>query len=66
MVGATVAFKDTTVVPIGSNLIDIAGIATFTVPGAPAPNAFRITQSYVNESGAWKIVSHHVSRIDPH
>ncbi|MDN3272880.1 DUF3225 domain-containing protein [Frankia sp. RB7] len=66
MVGATVAFKDTTVVPIGSNLINIAGIATFTVPGAPAPNVFRITQSYVNESGAWKIASHHVSRIDPH
>jgi ketosteroid isomerase-like protein len=66
MVGATVAFKDMAVVPIGSDLINIAGIATFTVPGAPAPFVFRITQSYVNEGGTWKIVSHHVSHVEPH
>ena len=66
MVGATVAFKDLAIVPIGSSLINIAGIATFTVPGAPAPFVFRITQSYVNEGGAWKIVSHHASRVEPH
>jgi ketosteroid isomerase-like protein len=66
MVGATVAFKDLAVVPIGTNLINMAGIATFTIPGAPAPIVFRITQSYVNDGGAWKIVSHHVSRVEPH
>jgi ketosteroid isomerase-like protein len=66
MVGATVAFKDLTVVPVGANLINMAGIATFTVPGAPAPAVFRITQSYVNDGSAWKIVSHHVSRVEPH
>ena len=66
MVGATVAFKDLVVVPVGTNLINMAGIATFTVPGAPAPFVFRITQSYFNEGGAWKIVSHHVSRVEPH
>ncbi|WP_426434028.1 AtzH-like domain-containing protein [Bradyrhizobium genosp. P] len=66
MVGATVAFKDLVVVPIGSDLINIAGIVTFAVPGAPAAFVFRITQSYVNEDGAWKIVSHHVSHVDPH
>lgn len=63
-VRATVAFKDMEIVPVGSDLINIAGIATFTVPGAPAPIAFRITQSYVNQGDAWKIVSHHVSRVE--
>ncbi len=65
-VGATVAFKDMTIVPVGSDLINVAGIATFTVPGAPAPIAFRITQSYINRDDVWKIVSHHVSRVESH
>lgn len=66
MVGATVAFKDMEIVPVGSDLINIAGIATFTVPGAPAASTFRITQIYVNQGGTWKIVSHHVSRVEAH
>ena len=66
MVGATVAFKDMAVVPIGSDLVSIAGIATFVIPGAATPVVFRITQSYVNEGGAWKIVSHHVSHVESH
>jgi ketosteroid isomerase-like protein len=65
MVGATAAFKDLTVVPVGSSLINVAGTAVFTVPAAPAPAVFRITQVLVNEDGAWKIVSHHVSRLEP-
>lgn len=65
-VGATVAFKEMTIVPVGSDLINVAGIATFTIPGAPAPFAFRITQSYVNQGDAWKIVSHHGSRVESH
>lgn len=66
MVGATAAFKDLVVVPVGSNLINVAGTAVFTIPSAPAPIVFRITQVYVNEDGAWKIVSHHVSRVEAH
>src|ERR1700759_5101877 len=62
MVGATAAFKDLAVVPVGANLINMAGTAVFTIPAAPAPAVFRITQVFVNEDGAWKIVSHHVSR----
>jgi ketosteroid isomerase-like protein len=64
--GATVAFKDMTIVPVGSDLINVAGIATFTIPGTPAPFGVRITQSYVNQGDAWKIVSHHVSRVESH
>jgi len=67
MVGATVTFKDLTVVPVGTDLINIAGTATFTVPGAPAPFVFRLTQTYVNDGGTWKIASHHASRLEaPH
>ena len=67
MVGATAAFKDLTIVPVGANLINVAGTAVFTIPAAPAPIVFRITQVFVSENGAWKIVSHHVSRVEaPH
>jgi hypothetical protein len=66
MVCATAAFKDVAVVPIGSNVINVAGTAVFTVRSAPAPFVLRSTQVYVNEDDAWKIVSHHASRIEAH
>lgn len=60
--GAKASFSGVKVVPIGSTLINVAGIVSFSVPSRPDNLAFRITLVYVIEDGAWKIVSHHVSQ----
>ena len=60
--GATASFSSVKVVPIGSTLINVAGIVSFNVPTRREPLAFRITLVYMIEEGAWKIINHHVSQ----
>jgi ketosteroid isomerase-like protein len=60
--GAKASFSGVKVVPIGSNLINVAGLVSFSVPTRPEDLSFRITLVYVIEEGAWKIISHHVSQ----
>ncbi|MBR1252313.1 nuclear transport factor 2 family protein [Bradyrhizobium sp. AUGA SZCCT0240] len=60
--GAKASFSGVKVVPIGSTLINVAGIVSFSIPTRLESLAFRITLVYVIEEGAWKIISHHVSQ----
>jgi uncharacterized protein (TIGR02246 family) len=56
-----VQFTDLAVTPLGSDVINVAGIATFVVSESAPPASFRLTWVVVREDNDWKIVSHHVS-----
>jgi uncharacterized protein (TIGR02246 family) len=57
----TVQFTDLVVTPLGSDAINVAGIASFVVAENAPPIAFRLTWVIIREDNDWKIVSHHVS-----
>lgn len=60
-----VEFADLTVVPVGADVINVAGTAIFVVSETAPPLVFRLTQVLVREAGEWQIVSHHVSPKAP-
>lgn len=57
----TVAFTDVVTTPIGSDLINVAGTASFVVSERDPTLSVKITWVIAREDGDWKIVSHHVS-----
>jgi uncharacterized protein (TIGR02246 family) len=63
--GPKAEFSDLNAVAIGSDVINVAGTAAFTVAENAPPAVFRLTQVLIREDGDWKIVSHHVSRVSP-
>lgn len=60
-----VEFSDLSVSPVGDDVINLAATASFTINNAPTPRVYRLTQVFVREGGAWKILSHHVSPKAP-
>lgn len=62
---AKVEFSDLTVTPVGADIINLAGVASFTINNAPTPRVYRLTQVFVRDGGTWKILSHHVSPKAP-
>jgi uncharacterized protein (TIGR02246 family) len=61
----SVQFTDIRTAPAAAELINVAGIATFTVEKGTEPLTVKITWVIVREDGDWKIVSHHVSSKTP-
>jgi ketosteroid isomerase-like protein len=61
----TVLFTDVNTTPAGSDVINVAGTASFVVDGEAEPLSVKITWVIVREDGDWKIVSHHVSSKTP-
>jgi uncharacterized protein (TIGR02246 family) len=61
----TVAFADVVVAPVGPDVINVAGTASFVVDEGATTLSVKITWVIVREDGDWKIVSHHVSSKDP-
>jgi uncharacterized protein (TIGR02246 family) len=57
----TVQFSDLVTTPVGSDIINVAGTASFVIAENAPPVAFRLTWVIVREDGDWKILSHHVS-----
>ncbi len=57
----TVQFTDISAIPIGSDVINVAGTATFVIAENAPPVVFRLTWVVMREDGEWKIVNHHVS-----
>jgi uncharacterized protein (TIGR02246 family) len=61
----TVQFTDVRTAPIGSELINVAGTASFFLDEGAPPLSVKITWVIVREDDDWKIVSHHVSSKTP-
>ncbi|MFZ2159992.1 MAG: nuclear transport factor 2 family protein [Bradyrhizobium sp.] len=57
----TVQFSDIVAAPVGSDLINMAGTASFVVEEGEPTLSVKITWVIVREDGYWKILSHHVS-----
>ena len=57
----TVQFTDVRTAPVGADLINFAGTASFVVSESAPPLSVKITWVVAREDGDWKIVSHHVS-----
>jgi hypothetical protein len=53
------------VAPVGPDVINVAGTASFVVEEGATILSVKITWVIVLENGDWKIVSHHVSSKDP-
>jgi hypothetical protein len=51
--------------PVGPDLINVAGTASFAVGEGAAPLSVKLTWVIVREAGDWKIASHHVSSKVP-
>jgi hypothetical protein len=51
--------------PVGSDLINMAGTASFFLTDGELPLSVKLTWVIVREDGDWKIVSHHVSSRTP-
>jgi uncharacterized protein (TIGR02246 family) len=60
-----VAFTDVVTTPIGSDVINVAGTASFVVDEGATALSVKITWVIVREDGDWKIASHHVSSKVP-
>jgi len=56
---------DVVAAPVGPDVINVAGTASFVVDAATAPLVVKITWVLVQEEGGWKIASHHVSSQTP-
>ena len=56
-----VQFTDIVAAPVGSDLINMAGTASFVVEEGEPRLSVKITWVIVREDGEWKILSHHVS-----
>ena len=61
----TVQFTDVSTINATSDVINVAGTATFLVKAGAEPLTVKITWVIVREDGEWKIVSHHVSSKTP-
>jgi uncharacterized protein (TIGR02246 family) len=61
----TVQFTDVRTAPVGSDLINMAGTASFFLTDGELPLSVKLTWVIVREDGDWKIVSHHVSSRTP-
>ena len=61
----SVQFTDVKTAQAASELINLAGTASFTVEKGAEPLVVKITWVIVREDGDWKIVSHHVSSKMP-
>jgi len=61
----SVQFTDLMTAPVGSDLINVAGTASFVVDEGAAPLSVKLTWVIVREAGDWKIASHHVSSKVP-
>lgn len=61
----TVEFSEVRTALVASDLINMAGIATFLTENGATPLVVKITWGIVREDGDWKIVSHHVSPVAP-
>jgi uncharacterized protein (TIGR02246 family) len=61
----SVQFTDLMTAPVGPDLINVAGTASFVVGEGAAPLAVKLTWVIVREAGDWKIASHHVSSKVP-
>jgi ketosteroid isomerase-like protein len=57
----TVQFTDIRTAPVGADLINFAGTASFFISEGEPPLSVKITWVIAREDGDWKIVSHHVS-----
>jgi uncharacterized protein (TIGR02246 family) len=60
-----VRFSEVRTAQVTSDLINVAGTASFVVEPDAEPLAVKITWVIVREDGDWKIVSHHVSSKTP-
>ncbi len=61
----TVQFTDVTTAQVGTEVINVAGTASFVVEDGAEPLSVKITWVIVREGDHWKIVSHHVSSQTP-
>jgi ketosteroid isomerase-like protein len=61
----SVEFTGVKTAQAASELINVAGTASFTVEQGAEPLVVKITWVIVREEGDWKIVSHHVSSKTP-
>lgn len=61
----SVRFGDIRIARVGSELINMAGRATFSLDDEASPLSVKITWTIVREDDDWKIASHHVSSYTP-
>ena len=61
----SVQFTDVKTAQAASDIINVAGTASFSVEPGAEPLVVKITWVIVREDGDWKIVSHHVSSKTP-
>ena len=61
----SVQFTEVRTAHAASDVINVAGTATFTIEKDAEPLVVKITWVIVREDGDWKIVSHHVSSKTP-
>ena len=61
----SVQFTDVKTAQAASDLINVAGTASFLVEEGAEPLTVKITWVIIREGGEWKIVSHHVSSKTP-
>jgi uncharacterized protein (TIGR02246 family) len=61
----SVEFTEVRTAQAASDLINVAGTATFIIEKDAEPLVVKITWVIVREDGDWKIVSHHVSSKTP-
>ena len=61
----TVQFTDVMTALISSDVINVAGTASFVVGEGAPPLSVKLTWVIAREDGGWKIVSHHVSSMTP-
>ena len=61
----TVQFTDVMTASISSDVINVAGIASFLVSEGTQPLSVKLTWVIAREDDSWKIISHHVSSMTP-
>ncbi|MBI5262026.1 MAG: nuclear transport factor 2 family protein [Bradyrhizobium sp.] len=61
----SVQFGDVRIAKVSSELINMAGKASFFLDGEASALSVKITWTIVREDGDWKIASHHVSSYTP-
>jgi uncharacterized protein (TIGR02246 family) len=61
----TVQFTDVITASVSSDVINVAGTASFVVSEDASSLSVKITWVIAREDGDWKIVSHHVSSMTP-
>jgi uncharacterized protein (TIGR02246 family) len=61
----SVEFSEVRTAQAATDLINVAGTATFAIEKDAEPLIVKITWVIVREDGDWKIVSHHVSSKTP-